>query len=195
MLCALSRSAYAIGAVLVALMLVPEVTAAQQAGPRLDNAAPVFFPYDLASNAFPADAAQAADRKDPLVAGILSWIFPGIGSFYAGNSGHGVRHVLIEVGGFGLLIAGVAAAEDEILSTGDIQEGSEGLLIAGVAVLLVNGVWSIIAAVGDANAHNRGGGGGRGGLGFESERWVAPSGTSLEGAEPRVKVRLARLTF
>jgi TM2 domain-containing membrane protein YozV len=101
---------------------------------------------------------QAADRKDPLVAGLLSWFIPGLGSFYAGRSGHGVRHVVIHVVALGAVIAGVVSSADAAAGSGINADESrdEVLIIGGTAVLLLNGIWSIITAVGDANAYNRG---------------------------------------
>jgi NADH:ubiquinone oxidoreductase subunit 6 (subunit J) len=101
--------------------------------------------------------AQQADRKDPLVAGILSWIIPGLGSFYAGNSGHGVRHIVIYAGAVVLLFVGAAQAAEEIDPfTGEVDEGSFALMGAALVVLVANSIWAIITAVGDANAYNRG---------------------------------------
>ena len=58
-------------------------------------------------------ASAQADRKEPLVAGLLSWVFPGLGNFYAGQAGHGWRHIGIEVVGLGVLIAGAVQNADD----------------------------------------------------------------------------------
>lgn len=129
-----------------------EVTALPLAGPRIDQVQ--VFRVVSPELGLAGATLQAVDRKDPLVAGILSWLIPGLGSFYAGNSGHGVRHLVIAVGGYALLVAG--AASDDCLY-GD----SCGLLYAGAGVIVVNAVWGIVTAVGDANAHNRGAGAAR----------------------------------
>ncbi|MFQ5747045.1 MAG: hypothetical protein ACE5HF_07485 [Gemmatimonadota bacterium] len=52
--------------------------------------------------------------KSPGLAGVLSaFIFPGTGSFYAGNEGHGIRHVVI--GGVSLLGAAASAGDCDIV--------------------------------------------------------------------------------
>ena len=101
--------------------------------------------------------ATAAPRsaKSPTTAGILSGAgayvgVAGLGSFYAGNSGHGVRHLAI-----GLLTAAVAVSG--IVTCADLDcSDTEGLLMVGGAVAYAaNAVWSVFVAVADAHAHNR----------------------------------------
>jgi hypothetical protein len=109
-------------------------------------------------------AQQAASRKEPVLAGVLSWIIPGVGSFYAGNSKHGAIHLGIHVVSFIVMIAGAAAAVETIdYTTGEVSEGGIGLYLVGLLALFVNDIWSIFTAVGDANKANAGssGGGGR----------------------------------
>jgi len=94
---------------------------------------------------------HSAARKEPLVAGLLSWILPGVGSFYAGNSGHGVRHLLISAGAVTAVVVGASAFDDN-----DEDATLSGVLIVGGLTLAVtNAVWGIITAVNDAHAANR----------------------------------------
>jgi len=152
------------------------------------------LPQFVASFHAPADVLrptglQAADRKEPLVAGLLSWLFPGLGNFYAGNSGHGVRHVIIEVAGLGLLVAGAAQNTDP--NSLEVQGG--GLIIAGLVVVVVNGVWSIFSSIKDVETYNRRAAGGRPGAALD----VGPVFRVLSGDDgaPRAGLEVVRLTF
>lgn len=90
-----------------------------------------------------------APRKDPLVAGLLSaLVLPGLGSFYAGHSGHGIRHVAIEAAGIAVVIG--ATRDGDIFTSSSASVG-----ILGLGVLLANAIWATVTAVDDAHAHNR----------------------------------------
>lgn len=91
-------------------------------------------------------------EKSPFLAGALSGLLlPGLGSFYAGNSGHGVRHLAIA----GVALVGVVVGAEQ---TGcSLEAGSSGctLLDISLGVYVVNWVWSIVVGVNDANDYNR----------------------------------------
>lgn len=99
---------------------------------------------------------RAGDEKDPLIAGLLSWVIPGVGSFYAGNNTHGWTHLIIDVASYGVIIGGATATG----STGTVAMG------VGFVSLFVNDIWSIFTAVSDAQATRRSSGrtGSSGGL-------------------------------
>jgi len=128
----------------------------------------------ITSAPFVADGAvaqQAAGRKEPVVAGLLSWIVPGVGSFYAGNNRHGAIHLGVGVGSLIAMVAGAAAAVETVdINTGEVSGGGLGLLVVGYLVYVVNDVWSIFTAVFDANRHNTGSSGGR----VVGELYLAP---------------------
>lgn len=91
-------------------------------------------------------------ERSPFLAGVLTIVFPGLGSFYAGNSGHGVRHGVIG------LVTGVAyyASADDCI--GDIfgqNESSCGLFIVSSLAFLANTIWATVVAVDDTKAYNR----------------------------------------
>lgn len=99
-------------------------------------------------------AVQAAKGgKSALLAGVLSWfVFPGVGSFYAGNSGHGVRHLVIGVVtlGGGLTALGLACHD------GDCSDGAGVYPALGAfGLYTANAVWSIFVAINDVEAYNR----------------------------------------
>lgn len=84
-------------------------------------------------------------EKSAYVAGLLSFLLPGAGSFYAGNATHGWTHMLIEGGTFG---AGFLVAHS---CNGELGCGIEVLTGVG-AVLIGNQIWSVVTAVLDAHA-------------------------------------------
>jgi len=95
----------------------------------------------------PADS----DLKSPALAGALSFLVPfGTGSFYAGHSAHGVRHLTISAAA---LAAGVIA--NDRLSRDDDELGSILALATATAALTVNWIWGTVTAVSDARAYNR----------------------------------------
>ena len=87
--------------------------------------------------------------KSPTLAGVASYLLPGVGSWYAGNDQHARTHGLIALG---LGITGVA------LSAGrDCYDMCVPPTLLGTLVFvgyLTNGVWSVVTAVQDAHAYN-----------------------------------------
>ncbi len=62
-------------------------------------------------------AQTGTSTRSPVLAAGLSLVLPvvfvnGIGSYYAGNSGHGTRHLLIGFGSVGLMVAGLGTCFD-----------------------------------------------------------------------------------
>jgi len=100
---------------------------------------------------------QVAGNKSPPLAGVLSFFVPGLGSFYAGNSGHGVRHLGIAVAGAVLYVSGTDCTAS---GTGYGTSCSYSTAAqVGLGVILVDWIWATVVAVNDANAHNRRAGG------------------------------------
>ena len=94
--------------------------------------------------------------KNPTTAGILSGAgayvgVAGLGSFYAGNAGHGYRHLAIGLVTGGAAIGGVAACWDM-----DCSDATGLLMIGGLVAYAANAVWSVFVGVADAHAYNRG---------------------------------------
>src|SRR5574341_319106 len=101
--------------------------------------------------AWPASLRAQEAAKSPPVAGTLSFLVPfGTGSFYAGNMGHGVRHLAIGAGA--LLAAGIA---NHRLSRNDAEVGSALVFMGAGATFLINWIWGTAAAVDDARTFNR----------------------------------------
>lgn len=156
----------------------------------------------VAPSAAPADATmvQAAGEKNAVVAGVLSWIVPGLGSFYAGNSRHGAIHLGLHVVFFGVMIAGIGSAFEDCLTSTDptCGTGGAGTFYAGFVGTLVNGVWSIFTAVKDANTANKPAGAAR-----DADFSFAPAVTNLRSVqvlpnstpEHRLGVQVLRLAY
>lgn len=92
---------------------------------------------------------QLADRKEPWLAARLSRRFPGLGNFYAGERGHGWRHVGIAVAGLGLFGTGVAQQFD------DPRAGNGwALIVTGLVVSGGNAAWAVSSSIADVERYN-----------------------------------------
>jgi hypothetical protein len=94
--------------------------------------------------------------KSPFLAGALSAIIPGVGSFYAGNNRHGFVHLLVFVGSVYLIAVNrstkctAAEMNDPAIRVGcGDTEAYAALFTFGLWA--VNDIWSIFTAVSDAN--------------------------------------------
>ncbi len=95
---------------------------------------------------------QAAARKSPVLAGALSFLVPfGTGSFYAGNSGHGVRHLVIG----GVALSGMVVSAVSMPDLCDAACTEFGVFMVSFGVFFLNQVVGTIVAVIDANHFNR----------------------------------------
>lgn len=101
-----------------------------------------------------ADAARAQSPPDtgiksPALAGVASYLLPGVGSWYAGNDQHARTHGLIALG---LGLTGVA------MNVGrDCYDMCVPPTLLGAVVVfgyLTNDIWSVVTAVRDAHAYN-----------------------------------------
>ncbi len=140
-----TQSVFPTGLLLLVLMASPIVATAQTLASLPNELSPASRLTRIDNAVALSMAAQG--EKSPLLAGVLSWIIPGVGSFYAENSGHGIRHLAIQGVGVGLLIWGAVETDD----INDIHAA----VGVGLVVVVVNGIWSIVVAVTDANAYNR----------------------------------------
>jgi hypothetical protein len=95
-------------------------------------------------------AAQQPDttaHRYPVLAGGLSYLFPGVGSLYAGNSKHALVHAGVAVASF---VAFAEASGAKACSSACATVG-----LTGLFTFAVNEVWSIVTAAKDANTFNR----------------------------------------
>jgi hypothetical protein len=90
--------------------------------------------------------------KSAGTAGVLSYLFPGAGSYYAGDNHH---HALVHAAvGVSSAVAMLPAINEQCAPPKKCQTSTEVIALAGLVTYVVNSVWSIITAVHDANAHN-----------------------------------------
>ncbi|MEP7346628.1 MAG: hypothetical protein ABI877_15260, partial [Gemmatimonadaceae bacterium] len=89
-----------------------------------------------------SDTVYVRPYRIPAVAGLLSYAFPGMGSFYAGHVRHGVTHVIVAYSIFSLSLQGPGLSEDSSPAFANV-------LLSG---FLLNWGWSIVSAVHDARA-------------------------------------------
>jgi hypothetical protein len=140
---------------ILASVQIPPALTAQEV--ELPFPVPVVSFTDVAAGPVSLTLPQSSGEKSPAVAALLNaLLFPGIGNFYAGNSGHGLRHVALAVGGGAILLAGFGKVYGEGQNEGD------GLALAGLLVVSGNWVWSIFSGIGDARAAGSSGGPGGG---------------------------------
>ena len=90
-------------------------------------------------------------EKSPFLAGALSFFVPGLGSFYAGNSGHGVPHLAVAAASFG----GMIAQSDCGITLMFSNDNDCTLYLISGGVFIVNWIWSIATGASDAKDYNR----------------------------------------
>ncbi len=100
-------------------------------------------------------AQAGTSTRSPVLAAGLSLVLPvvfvnGIGSYYAGNSGHGTRHLLIGFGSVGLMVAGLGTCFDSFSNC-----SADWAITIGAVAYLGNWVWGTITAGLDAGEYNR----------------------------------------
>jgi hypothetical protein len=174
------------GAIIAIPMLLATSAAAQEA-PRLrDSVLP-------RGSALPLERAAG---KSPVVAGVLSFLVPfGTGSFYAGNSGHGYRHLAVGIGSIGVFVLAAVAAEGNTQCDAVCTEAG----VAGGAVILFTLNWIVgtVTAVIDAGHSNRPLTGPTGAL--TPAVLTLASHQSVTGLSkrtpPRLGIRLVRVAF
>jgi len=131
------------------------------AGPAVAQLAPLYPPitsfhddpteapsFDLASQPTVLPQ-QDVGTKSPPLAAFLSGYFPGfaLGSFYAGHTSHGLRHLAVTGGSFALFAVGLG------MGFGGSEAGKVPFYV-GVIAFLGNWAWSTVTAVQDVNDHN-----------------------------------------
>ena len=122
----------------IASLAFPSVLMAQEAGVR---------------DSVTVEAVQVPvpGERSSFLAGFLSaMVFPGVGSYYAGNSGHGTRHLAIGVATAAGMFA--AASDCNIFAESD---SSCTLALVSALAFLGNAIWSTSVAVGDAKEYNQ----------------------------------------
>jgi hypothetical protein len=95
-------------------------------------------------------------RKDPAIAGALSFLVPGIGSLYVGETGRGLIYFTLATGGAMVAIAGMAehaSCQQSFVATDCANKGGT---LTALGALTAIGAWfaSIADAAGGAKRYN-----------------------------------------
>ena len=129
------------------IALVTVISLTQASGLLAQKTDLAFVSPDVAS------LQQMPGEKSSALAGTLSALLPGLGlgSFYAGNSGHGVTHLAVAGASLGGMLAGSSSCQ--IVFAGPDSDCT--LVTFSAVVFMGNWIWSIFTGVNDANAYNR----------------------------------------
>ncbi len=102
------------------------------------------------------------ERKDPFVAGLLSWSWTGLGQFYTQNYARGSMFLMTDLIQKGLLVYGVFyytdkynSDENDIVKWDEISKRDRGIIIGYVFSILLVKVLSVLDAVHSADTYNR----------------------------------------
>jgi len=107
----------------------------------------------LATTAETGLAATAATyrHRSPGIAFLLSWLYPGIGQFYNGQTGKGVVMTVLATAGYGCMFAGIGSVDEY----GDMDDDMAGVFAIGTIVGVCTSIWSMIDAPVSASKINR----------------------------------------
>jgi hypothetical protein len=112
----------------------------------------------LAAEAGAQAASGPTTKREPVVALVLSLVFPGLGQLYNGPTEQTKGIVMLAVAGatLGLMIAGSNTGDDcEITDDFEVECGNDALMAIGALGYLGNYVWSAVDAPLRARAINR----------------------------------------
>jgi len=131
------------------IALVTVISLTQAPGLLAQRSGPAFDSPVVASNQ------QIPGERSSALAGTISGLSfgLGLGSFYAGNSGHGVTHLAVAA----ISMAGMMSDGGDcafLLSFGATDSTDCTLVAISAGVFMVNWIWSITTAASDAREHN-----------------------------------------
>ncbi len=102
------------------------------------------------------------DRKDPFIAGVLSWVWPGLGQFYTQDYGAGSLFLLADLVQKGLLIYGAfyysdkySSSDNGVVRWSDMEKRDQTVIIGYVFSMLLLKVYCVVDAVYSAESYNR----------------------------------------
>ncbi|MCX7677650.1 MAG: hypothetical protein N2316_00360 [Spirochaetes bacterium] len=102
------------------------------------------------------------ERKDPFLAGLLSWSWNGLGQFYTQNYGRGSLFLMMDIFQKGLLVYGLfyytdkyAASDEEVVRWNDISKKDRSIIIGYLFSIIFIKVLCVIDAVHSAETYNR----------------------------------------
>jgi TM2 domain-containing membrane protein YozV len=102
------------------------------------------------------------ERKDPFVAGLLSWSWNGLGQFYTQNYGRGSLFLMTDILQKGLFIYGLfyysdkyRTSDDDVVRWNDIAKRDRGIIVGYLFSLILVKVLCVVDAVNSAETYNR----------------------------------------
>jgi len=102
------------------------------------------------------------DRKDPFIAGVLSWVWPGLGQFYTQDYAAGSLFLLADLVQKGLLVYGAfyysdkySSSDNEVVRWQDMRSRDQTIIIGYVFSVLFLKVYCVVDAVYSAERYNR----------------------------------------
>jgi hypothetical protein len=105
---------------------------------------------------------EEPERKDPFVAGLLSWSWSGLGQFYTQEYTYGSLFLLADIVQKGVLVWMIfyysdkyTSDDDEIVKWQDIEKKDKGIIIGYIFSMLFVKVLCVVNAVDSAEKYNR----------------------------------------
>lgn len=133
----------------VALLVSPMTASGSQAEVSLSDG---LF-YAQLQNPQPQNNVVIVSRKDPFIAGALSFLITGLGQVYNGETTKGLLHFAVAVSGYTLYFL---ALEDNYYYYGWWDpDGDDAIGVGGLLVGFGTAIWSVIDAPLSANRINR----------------------------------------
>lgn len=105
---------------------------------------------------------EEPERKDPFVAGLLSWSWSGLGQFYTQEYTYGSLFLLADIVQKGVLVWMIfyysdkyTSDDDEIVKWQNIEKKDKGIIIGYIFSMLFVKVLCVVNAVDSAEKYNR----------------------------------------
>lgn len=104
---------------------------------------------------------EEPERKDPFIAGVLSWSWSGLGQFYTQNYKKGSAFLLADLAEKGLLvymlfyISDKYSSSDQDVNWSDISKKDQTIVVGLLFSIFITRVFSVIDAVDSAHDYNR----------------------------------------
>ncbi len=102
------------------------------------------------------------ERKDPFVAGLLSWSWSGLGQFYTQNYGRGSLFLMTDILQKGLFVYGLfyytekySNSDDDVVRWNDIAKRDRGIIIGYLLSLIIVKALGVVDAVYSAETYNK----------------------------------------
>ncbi len=102
------------------------------------------------------------ERKDPFVAGLLSWSWSGLGQFYTQNYGRGSLFLMTDILQKGLFVYGLfyytekySNSDDDVVRWNNIAKRDRGIIIGYLLSLIIVKALGVVDAVYSAETYNK----------------------------------------